>query len=158
MTACYVCDSFNITLCFDAVNLFTKSPEPCSYHSPMEGCLDWLSDQLWPEGTSNWSIQQGGGGQRDWGGNCFLHWRVSSPQFSSLTPSELLSPGPGARALPGGSWSDRSQYRSCFGMASMPSIHLKKKEMLLSKQEYPHQAGLQPNGGWFSSSLAAKFL
>lgn len=35
---------------------------------------------------------------------------------------------------------------------------LKKKETLLSKQEYPHQAGLQPNGGWFSSSLAAKFL
>lgn len=71
-------------------------------------------------------------------------------QASSFTLSEQLLPAAVARAPPVVLWSDQGLNRSGFGMASMPSIHLKKKKKkkkLLRKQEYPHQADPQPNWG-----------
>lgn len=62
MIAYYLCDSLNTALCFNAVGLFTNSPEHCSWSQP-QGRLPGLIDQLQQEAAVWLSTQLVGGGE-----------------------------------------------------------------------------------------------
>lgn len=79
------------------------------------------------------------------GGNWLLHLVVSSSKASPFTLSELHPLPPAARAPPAEHWRDGRQHRSHSEWRRYHPSTFKKQ--LLSKQEYPHQAGPQPNWG-----------
>ena len=132
-------------------------------HSPKESCLDWFGDQLRPEATSNWYRQTGGMNRGAKVGTEFC--TSFFPQMLIIDPTGAAFSGPWAQNSSSWGWSDQSQYRSCFGVTSVPSSHLKekkKKKCFSVNNKYPHLAGLPPSCECESSSrhqrLAANFL
>lgn len=133
--------------------------------SPKESCLDWFGDQLRPEATSSWCRQTGGGMNR--GAKVGTDFSLQSffPQILIIDPIGAAFSGPWGQNSSSWGWNDQSQYRSCFGVTSMPSSHLKekkKKKCFSVNKKYPHLVGLPPSCGCESSlrhqRLAANFL